>query len=101
MSESSDNYVEPITNFIKTQFRVPSSDPNFTMDCHLFDEGYVDSIGVVELIAFIESTFDINIPEESMFGEDFTTINGISRIVEACTRERASTIVHQTNSHGV
>ena len=37
---------------------------------------------MVELISFIESTFDVEIPDEDLFSDAFTTIDGISTVVE-------------------
>jgi acyl carrier protein len=69
-----------IEEFIRREFRVRGDDHNFSRDVHLYDSGYVDSVGVVELIAFIESTFDVKLEDEHLFGGLFTTINGISSV---------------------
>jgi hypothetical protein len=36
---------------------------------------------VVELIGFIEATFDVVVPDEALFDPDFTSVDGIARIV--------------------
>lgn len=46
--------------------------------------------GLAELIVFLESTFDITLEEKHLFGDEFTTINGISEIVVACLEQRPS-----------
>jgi acyl carrier protein len=73
-----------VEKFIRAQFRVSTDDPRFTRDVDLFDSGYVDSAGVVELISFLESTFQAKIQDDYLFSEDFATINGIGKIVSAC-----------------
>ena len=74
--------------FIQRQFRIVDAGPPLR-DAHLFESGYVDSAGVVELIAFVESTFKIRLGDDQVFSEDFTTINGIASIVENLTARAA------------
>jgi acyl carrier protein len=70
-----------IERFIRKQFRI--TDTSIALrDAHMFESGFVDSAGVVELIAFLESTFKIRLGDDEVFSEDFTTINGIAAIVE-------------------
>jgi acyl carrier protein len=75
-----------IEKFIRRQFRIISSDNGtpFSRDAHLFESGYVDSAGVVELIVFVESTFNVKLQDEHVFSEQFTTVNGITDIVMTC-----------------
>jgi acyl carrier protein len=76
-----------IEEFARREFSIKASDQRFDRSVDLFDDGYVDSIGVIELIQFLESTFAIDIPEEDLFSSEFSTIDGIARIV---TRNRSS-----------
>ena len=70
-----------IETFIRRQFRIVDNDPAFSRDAHLFEGGYVDSAGVVELLMFIESTFDVTFGDEQIFSDQFSTINGISALL--------------------
>ncbi len=85
MAISQPDVARTIETFIRKEFRVIPDDPQFSWDAHLFELGYVDSVGVVELIAFIESTFRVKLADEHIFSERFTTINGISSVVSVCT----------------
>jgi acyl carrier protein len=76
-----------VEEFARREFSIKPSDRRFDRKVDLFEDGYVDSIGVIELIQFLESTFAIEIPEEDLFSAEFTTIDGIARIV---TRNRVS-----------
>lgn len=78
---TSDEIAARIENFVRTEFRVPERDRHFSRDAELFELGFVDSTGAVELISFVESTFDIKLDDEHLFSPDFTTINGISRLI--------------------
>ena len=71
-----------LERFIRQEFRIVDDGASFR-DAHLFESGYVDSAGVVELIAFLESRFDISLGDDQVFSDQFTTINGIAGIVMA------------------
>jgi len=73
-----------IERFIQKQFRIVDTVPALR-STHLFESGFVDSAGVVELIAFVESTFKVRLGDDQVFSEDFTTIDGISTIVAGMT----------------
>lgn len=81
MTTSPVDIADAIERFIRTEFQVADGDPLFTRDAHLFDAGFVDSIAFVQLISFIESTFEVSVDEDVLMSEDFTTINAMSRAV--------------------
>lgn len=51
-------------------------------DTSLFDEGIVDSMGQVKLIAFLEKHFNIVIEPGEISIENFDTINQIAALLE-------------------
>lgn len=67
--------------FVREQFGIPANDPKFGREVRLFERGYVDSIGVAEMLAFIEETFGVTVPDDDLLSDDFTTVDGIARIV--------------------
>jgi acyl carrier protein len=76
--------------FIRVRARVTADDPRFSGEINLWEAGYVDSIGVVELIGFIEATFEVVVPDEVLFDPDFTSVNGIARIIRALLESPAA-----------
>ena len=67
--------------YIRNHFSVSSRDAGFGPTADLFGGGYVDSVGLVELLEFIQDEFGVEIPAEAHLTEDFATIEGIARIV--------------------
>ena len=67
--------------FIRSQFMVSNADRSFDRTVDLFDGGYVDSIGLAELLAFIEDRFAVEIPEEDLFSARFASIEGMADII--------------------
>jgi acyl carrier protein len=70
-----------IESFVRERFQIPPSDDLFSRQVNLWEEGYVDSLGVVEVIEFLERRFAVKLPEEVIFDPDFTSIDGIARHV--------------------
>jgi acyl carrier protein len=67
--------------FIRERFRVAPDDALFHRDTNVWEEGYVDSTGVVEVFAFLESKLGQRLPEELLFNPDFVTVRGMARLV--------------------
>ncbi len=70
-----------IVKFVRDQFSVDPADPGFDREVDLFEYGYVDSVGVVELLGFVQKEFDVEIPDDDLLADDFSSIAGIARVV--------------------
>jgi acyl carrier protein len=70
-----------IEKFIQVQFSVSPTDPEFDREVDLFERGYVDSVGFVELLEFLRQEFGVEVPDEDLLDDDFSSITGIARIV--------------------
>jgi acyl carrier protein len=82
--------VSRLEQFVRQRFRVLDDDPAFTRDAHLFESGYLDSVGIIELIVFIESTFCVELDDAEIFDERFTSIHGISSVIHESLAGRVS-----------
>lgn len=67
-----------IEAFLRERFDVAPDDPDFDGDVHLFDYGYVDSFGAVDLTLFVETTFGISIEDSDFIVHPLNTINEIA-----------------------
>ena len=65
-----------IEQFLREAFGIAEDDPGFDRSVDLFEAGYVDSVGLVETLAYITATFGINIPDEALLSDDFACIDG-------------------------
>ena len=52
-------------------------------DDSLLELGIVDSVKMLDLIAFIEDTFEIKVDEEDLYPENFDSINAIAEYIES------------------
>lgn len=51
-------------------------------DEDLLEQGIIDSLGLMKLIAFMEKTFDIKIIDEEIVPENFQCLNSMVKLVE-------------------
>jgi acyl carrier protein len=76
-----DDVATRIEGFVRAQFDVDPDDPGFGRAADLFGLGYIDSVGVAELLEFLREEFGVELPESELLGDDFSTIDGIAGIV--------------------
>jgi acyl carrier protein len=76
-----------IETFLRTRFTISPSDPSFGWNVNIYEQGYVDSVGVIELIAFLGQEFDVEVPEDDLLSDEFATVVGIARIVRRLREE--------------
>lgn len=55
---------------------------NLKDNTDLFKESIIDSTGILELIAFLESTYNIRIEDDEMIQENFNSISSINKFLE-------------------
>ena len=74
-------YAELIRNYIIDNFLF-EDDPNLKEDTSFLENGIVDSTGIMELVAFVEKTFDIRVEDEELVPENFDSISAIADYLE-------------------
>lgn len=52
----------------------------------LVKSGWVDSFGVVEIVAFIESEYGVRLPDSEVAPENFENLATIRALIERCNR---------------
>jgi acyl carrier protein len=70
-----------IEQYVRVQFRVSPQDSRFSRSLPLFEAGYVDSVGVVELLVFLSEEFAVNLPDEILMSDEFSTIDGMAAVI--------------------
>ncbi|MFC7387128.1 acyl carrier protein [Sphaerisporangium rhizosphaerae] len=88
VSHAGRSVTDRLEEFVRELGRVAEDDGDFNRQVHLFQAGYLDSLGVESLIVFIEDEFDIELSDESLNSPGFSTIDGISAIIDAELRAK-------------
>ena len=70
-----------IETFVRDQFGVSPDDPGFDQKTDLLEQGYLDSVGVVELLEFLREEFEVEVPEADLLDDEFATVAGMARVV--------------------
>lgn len=69
-----------ILEFIKSELVLDGVGENITPDSQLLN-GIVDSLGLMQLVAFLEEEFQIEVDDADISKEHFSTVGDISRLV--------------------
>jgi acyl carrier protein len=65
-----------VDNFLYGDLRIPLED-----DDSFSGRGIIDSTGILELVAFVETRFGISIEDEEMIPENFDSLAKLTRYV--------------------
>lgn len=77
------NYANEIRGFVVTNFLFGEAG-SLQDDTSFLDSGIVDSTGMLELIMFLENTWDVKVEPQEMVPENLDSIN---RVVQFLTRK--------------
>ena len=73
---------EALRSFVVENFLFGAETP-FTDQDSLLEQGIIDSTGVLELITFLESRYQITIADEELVPENLDSIANLTRFVTA------------------
>jgi acyl carrier protein len=76
-----------IRGFIQTEILFDGAEVSLANDTPLLD-GILDSLGLMQLVAFLEEEFDIEVRDEEVTVEHFRTIADIDDLVNARIAQR-------------
>ena len=79
-NSSADDIAELIHGFIRQRFPLASS-KELTQELSLLESGIVDSLGVLDLVGFIEQQFGIEAQDDDLVPENFDSIDALARFV--------------------
>ena len=68
-----------VSNILQKLEKADTTDKNFSFDVDLFDYGYLDSFGVVELLFEIKQVFGLDLSHEDFY-HDLRSV----RLISAC-----------------
>lgn len=72
---------EQLEQHIRDRYEIEPDDRDFTQTVHLFDYGYIDSIGATALIAHIEQTYGIQVTNQDLMLYPLNTIQEIAEFI--------------------
>lgn len=72
---------EKVREFIVENFLFGSAN-GLKDDTSFLDEGIIDSTGVLELVTFLEETYEIQVEDEDLIPENLDSIDNIAKFLE-------------------
>ena len=74
-------YKKEIHEFIIENFLFGDG-KDLTDSTDFFNGGIVDSTGILEIMCFIEETYDLVIPDDDVVLDNFSSVNSVSNYLE-------------------
>lgn len=75
-----DEITENLENYIRDRFDI-GDDPDYTTDVDLFEYGFLDSMGAMEVITHIEEEYGIKITQKDIILYPMNTVREIAEVV--------------------
>lgn len=74
---------ETVREFILNHFLKGDKSRKLIDDASFIEEGIIDSVGVLELVAFLEEKFGLKVEDEEIVPENFDAITKLDIFVQA------------------
>ncbi len=81
------NQIDIVKEFIIENFLF-GEENQVEMDTDFFEKGIIDSTGVIELVSFIEESFEISISDEELIPENLSSLKNISVFLQQKTEPK-------------
>ncbi|MGB9697165.1 MAG: acyl carrier protein [Ignavibacteria bacterium] len=78
----SENLKDIILNYVKNEYLEEGDDREVTYDTPLISGGIVDSFSMVSLKVFLETKYNIQIPDAKATPEAFDSVNNIVNLLK-------------------
>ena len=75
------NIENKVREFISNNFLLHDDNIELNPQASLLEEGIIDSTGVLELVSFIETEFDIQVGEEEIIPDNLDSIENIVNFI--------------------
>lgn len=74
---------EQIRKYIFENFLFDENDGSLGDDDSLLDKGIIDSTGVLELVMFLEESFQVEVKDEDLIPENLDTVNNLVKYINS------------------
>ena len=74
--------VASVTEFITQEIIHGSAGGNLDPNLSLLEEGILDSLGLQQLITFLEQKYSITVDDEDLMPENFESVNAIAELIQ-------------------
>ncbi|MEK8131783.1 acyl carrier protein [Paenibacillus filicis] len=75
--------LDELETHIRSRYDIDQDDEDFSTDVHLFDYGFIDSMGATALIAHIEQTYGIQVTPQDLMLHSMNTVREIATFIHS------------------
>lgn len=90
MAQTETEVIDRLREYIRENFLYMKPDLVLEPDDKLMERGIIDSMGVVELLQFVEDTYGVQASDEEITEENLGTLRAIARFVSVKTAGASS-----------
>ena len=78
------NSISPeIRDYIARNFLFSDKGFQYGDEVSFLEEGIIDSLGIIELVAFVEKKFSISVADQDLLPNNFDSVNKLSRFISS------------------
>ena len=74
---------EKLKDFIANNLLFSDNGFRYDDDASFLEEGIVDSIGVLELVAFVDESFDMEVEDHEVTPDNFDSVNKLAAYIQS------------------
>ena len=74
---------QKLSKFVTEQILSNANMKEIPSDFALIENGVLDSLGLQQLVSFLEREFDVELDDDDLVPENFESINSIAKLVES------------------
>jgi acyl carrier protein len=74
---------DTLRTFIADELQCDLPPGHLTDEYPLIDEQVIDSMGIYEIVTFVENEYGIEILDDELLPENFETINAITKLIDS------------------
>ena len=85
------DFAKQISKYVSENLLYVDDGFEYDYDTSFIGEGLIDSMGVMELLSYVQSEFDITVDQQEVTPDNFDSINKLASFVERKQRVLATT----------
>ncbi|MCP5021224.1 MAG: acyl carrier protein [bacterium] len=81
--ESNPKISASVREFIVDNFLLGEDDDDFTNNRSFLESGLIDSMGILELISFVEDTYEVEIADDELVPENLDSVDRVTKFIQS------------------
>ncbi len=73
---------DQIRHYIARNLLFSDNGFKYSDDASFLEEGIVDSLGIMDLVGFIEETFELTVADEDLTPDNFDSVNKLANYIQ-------------------